>query len=93
MLTLTDNASTLLKNVAAAQGVETAGLRISAEGADAQSLAVTAAEQPEPGDQVVEQDGATVYLDVPAAEQLDDKLLDAGVDDTGNIQFSLSMQH
>ena len=92
MLTLTDNASTLLKNVAAAQGVETAGLRISAEGADAQSLAVTAAEQPEPGDQVVEQDGATVYLDEPSALQLEDKVLDAAVDQGGGVQFSLGLQ-
>jgi Fe-S cluster assembly iron-binding protein IscA len=47
---------------------------------------------PEPGDQVVEQDGATVYLDPTSSDQLDDKVLDAGIDEAGNVEFSLTFQ-
>jgi len=90
MLTLTENASTIVKDLTAQTGSnEAAGLRISAADSAGPALAVTAAPQPMPGDQVVEQDGATVYLDGLAAAQLDDKVLDAGVDETGNVQFSL----
>lgn len=91
MLTLTENVSTLVKNLTA-DAPETAGLRITAEDPQGEALAVSAIDQPEPGDQVVEQDGATVYLDAPAAQLLDDKLLDAGVDEAGNVQFSLAEQ-
>lgn len=93
MLTLTENASTIVRDITAQQGQsESAGLRISAEPTAEPAFAVTAAEQPQPGDQVVEQDGATVYLDEPAAVQLDDKVLDAAVDPNGGVQFSLGIQ-
>ena len=92
MLTLTENASTIVKDITAQQGPsETAGLRISGED-PAQGLMVTAAEQPQPGDQTVELDGAVVYLDPPASEALDDQILDAAVDEAGNVQFGLAPQ-
>ena len=56
------------------------------------SFEVTAAAQGEPGDQVVEQGGATVYLDQTAAELLDDKVLDAAVDPAGKVEFALGLQ-
>lgn len=93
MLTLTDNASTIVKDITHQAGApQSAGLRITGEDSPEPSFAVTAAPQPEPGDQVVEQAGATVYLDATAAQQLDDKVLDAGVDDSGNVSFALTMQ-
>ena len=46
----------------------------------------------EQGDKVVEQSGATIYLDSSAAEKLDAMILDAGVDDTGAVQFGLLAQ-
>lgn len=91
MLTLTDNASTIVKDIAK-QGAETAGLRITSEDAPEPSFAVNAATAAEPGDQVVEQDGATVFLDENSAEQLDDKVLDAAVDEQGGVQFALAQQ-
>jgi Fe-S cluster assembly iron-binding protein IscA len=93
MLTLTENASTIVKNIAAQQGDESdsTGLRISSED-PAQGLMVTAAQQPHPGDQTVEQHGAVVYLDGPASQQLDDQVLDASVDDAGRVQFALAPQ-
>ena len=90
MLTLTDNATTIVKSITAQPGAN--GLRISSEG-QAEGLAVATASEPQGQDQVLEQDGATVYLDEGAAQQLDDKVLDAGVDASGNLQFSLDVQH
>ncbi|WP_109505700.1 Fe-S cluster assembly protein HesB [Nocardioides speluncae] len=92
MLTLTENASTIVKDIATRSAIETAGLRITSEGAPEPAFSVVTAEQPEPGDQVVEQDGATVYLDGVAAGQLDDKVLDATLDQGGKVQFSLLTQ-
>ncbi|UMG92481.1 Fe-S cluster assembly protein HesB [Nocardioides sp. TF02-7] len=91
MLTLTDNACTIVKQFTDHPDVPAeAGLRISST-PDAQ-LSVAAAEAPADGDQVVEQDGAKVYLDADAAEQLSDMVLDAGLDETGNLQFGLMAQ-
>lgn len=91
MLTLTENASTIVKDIAA-QGDDTAGLRISSQEAAEPAFAVNAVTGAEPGDQVVEQDGATVFLDENSAAQLEDKVLDAAVDQQGGVQFALAQQ-
>jgi iron-sulfur cluster assembly protein len=92
VLTLTENASTIVKDIAAQQGApESMGLRISSED-PSQGLMVTAAQQPHPGDATVQSGGAVVYLDPPASEQLDDQILDASVDDAGRVQFALAPQ-
>ena len=93
MLTLTENARTIVKDITRQPGLpDTAGLRISSEEAEEPTFAVSAAEAPEPGDQTIEQDGATVYLDPNAAEMLDDKVLDAAVDQQGKVEFALGVQ-
>ncbi len=93
MLTLTENASIIVKDITAQPGLaDTAGLRITSEDAPEPTFAVSAAESPEPGDQTVEQDGATVYLDQAAAAMLDDKILDAAVDSSGKVEFALGIQ-
>lgn len=91
MLTLTENASTILKDIAGSRP-DVAGIRIASEGAPEAGFSLSVAEAPESGDQVVEQDGATVYLDDTAATQLDDKVLDAGVDEGGQVQFALGLK-
>jgi iron-sulfur cluster assembly protein len=91
MLTLTENARTIVKGIAS-HDPEASGLRITSESKDEPAFGVTVAVTPEPGDQVVEQDGATVYLDPPASEQLEDKVLDAAVDQSGNVEFTLTFQ-
>jgi Fe-S cluster assembly iron-binding protein IscA len=92
VLTLTENASTIVKDIATQQGAtESTGLRISSDD-PTQGLMVTATQQPHPGDQAVEAHGAVVYLDPPAAEQLADQVLDASVDDAGRVQFVLAPQ-
>jgi len=92
LLTLTENASTIVKDIAAQQGgSECTGLRISSED-PAVGLTVAAAQQPLPGDQTVAADGALIYLDEPASQQLDDQVLDASVDEAGRVQFALAPQ-
>ncbi len=90
MLALTENVTEIVKQLVA-EVPEVSGLRIAAE-ADGQSLSVSPADHAEQDDQVVEQDGATVYVDGPASEMLADKVLDGGVDEQGNIQFALGQQ-
>ena len=93
MLTLTENASAIVNQITSQTGLgETAGLRITADDAPEPSFELSAAEQAEPGDQVVEHAGATVYLDQPAAGLLDDKVLDAAVDESGRAAFAVTQQ-
>ena len=90
MLALTENVTEIVKQLE--QEVPAiSGLRIAAE-PDGQSLSVSPADQAAPGDQVVEQDGATVYVEEAAAQMLDAMVLDGGVDEDGNIQFALGQQ-
>jgi iron-sulfur cluster assembly protein len=92
MLTLTENASTIVRDITAQPGMpDTAGLRITTEAGDQPSFAISAADQPQVDDEVVEQSGATIYLDPPAAELLDDKILDAAVDEQGKVEFALGI--
>jgi len=97
MLTLTENASTIVRDITEQTGAgDLGGLRITAEPVEEATpepaFAISAAQGPQPGDATVERDGATVYLDKTSAEQLDDKVLDAGVDPAGNVQFALNHQ-
>lgn len=93
MLTLTENATLIAKSIADQPDTpEATALRIASAGQSDSSFAVSTTTQPEPDDQVVEHNGATVYLEPAAAALLDDKVLDAGVDEAGNVQFSLALQ-
>ena len=90
MLALTENVTTIVKKLSE-EVPAISGLRIAAE-ADGQSLSLSPANQAAQDDQIIEQGGATIYLDAPAAEMLDDKVLDGGVDEDGTIQFALGQQ-
>ena len=93
MLTLTENATLVIKSITGVEGApEGAGVRISQENPTDPALAVTTTEAPRPGDQVVEEAGARVFLEENAANALDDKILDAAVDDKGGVEFLLVPQ-
>jgi len=96
VLTLTENASTVVKTIvdqsAPTDQTDQAGLRISQDSEDSPALHVIATERPLPGDQVLEEDGARVFLEETAAVTLDDKVLDAQLDDNGGVQFTISNQ-
>ena len=94
MLTLTENANNVVKTIVEQSGAgDEAGLRISQDAPDNPALQVMPAEAPEPGDQVVEEAaGARVFLEETAATTLGDKVLDAQVDQSGGVQFSIGVQ-
>lgn len=93
VLTLTENASTVVKTLVDQNGgADEAGLRISQDAPDSPALHVIPSEAPQPGDQVLEEDGARVFLEEIAADTLEDKVLDAQVDDSGGVQFTIAPQ-
>lgn len=97
MLTLTDNASAIVTTLVSRQtDAPDAGLRIhSTESPTADGgarLAVLVTADPEPQDQVVEISGTRLFLDESAVAALDDKILDAGVDDEGSVSFAVLPQ-
>lgn len=94
MLTLTENASAVIKNITESQQQpDGAGLRIVQQGDGQEAeLALTTATEPASGDQVVEEQGARVFLEETAAQTLEDKVLDAQVDESGGVQFTLAIQ-
>jgi iron-sulfur cluster assembly protein len=90
MLTLTPNATVILNDLLHQPGAPaTGGVRITDELPEP-GLALVPADEPGPEDQIVNDGGATVYLDPTAAAVLDDKVLDASVSDDGRVEFSLS---
>jgi iron-sulfur cluster assembly protein len=96
MLLLTEAAAEVVKSVTAdPQTPNGAGLRISSSAPQAESpssLELAAAPGPGEHDQVIEAAGARVFLEPQAALFLEDKVLDAQVDEQGNARFSLGVQ-
>jgi iron-sulfur cluster assembly protein len=95
MLVLTEAAAEVVKSVTStAQAPDGAGLRIASapepEGPNA--LQLTATTGPKEDDQVIEAAGARVFVEPQAALYLEDKVLDAQVDEQGNAHFALAMQ-
>ena len=90
MLTITADAATAIKGIVETADVDGGGLRIYAEPQnDSQaSLEIALAPEPGPSDQVLDAEGATVFLEPNAADFLDDKQLDADVEGD-QIRFSV----
>ena len=92
MLTLTENASNAVTTIVGqASTAPQAGLRIAEDPASA-NLGLVVVESPQPGDEVVEDSGARVFLDDKAASALDDKVLDAEYQANGGVQFTIAPQ-
>ena len=92
MLTLTENASNAVSTIVGqAASAPEAGLRIAQDPASA-NLGLVVAESPLPGDEIVEDSGARVFLDDKAASALDDKILDAEYQPNGGVQFTIAPQ-
>jgi iron-sulfur cluster assembly protein len=91
VLTLTPTAAEVVRTlVEQSPAPDSGGLRIAAgeETGEGVPLELSIVDEPEPADERVEQEGATVYLDPNAAELLDDKLLDAQVAED-HVTFTL----
>ncbi len=92
MLTLTDNAVAAIRSLTGQPDVpEGAGLRIASD-PEAGALQLSLAPEPLEGDQVVDDSGARLFLDSEAAMLLEDKALDASIDEQGTVQFALAEQ-
>ncbi|MFE9653317.1 MULTISPECIES: iron-sulfur cluster assembly accessory protein [unclassified Micromonospora] len=90
MLTMTDNAVLVIRDLAEQQDVaDGGGLRIAAD-TDAGSLSIELVPQPAQGDQVVDTQGARIFLDADAAQLLNDTSVDAVVDEEGIVQFGFT---
>jgi Fe-S cluster assembly iron-binding protein IscA len=89
MLTLTDNAVLVIRDLTAQQEApDAAGLRIASDPTGSLTLAL--AEQPQRGDQVLNTAGARIFLDEESSHVLRNKALDAAVDAQGVVQFGIA---
>ena len=89
MLSLTDGATMQIRNIIQSPEVPDGyGVRIAADPGGRLSLELAA--MPAEDDQVLDDDGARVFLEPQAAAILNDKALDAQADSTGQVQFSIA---
>lgn len=90
MLTITPQASEAIRGVLASENAPDGSvLRISPK-PDA-GLVISVADSPQSDDQIVEGEDVEVCVEPSAAQMLDDKELDATIDE-GQVNFSLSQQ-
>jgi len=91
MLTLTDSAVAAIRSLTSQPELPAeTGLRIMAPDEEAPSFQLALAEAPVAGDQVVEEGGARVFVEAAAAAALQDKELDAQVNEQGDVAFSVT---
>ena len=91
MLTMTETAAEAVRRISAGSGLEPSpGLRVTAGAPTPEGtpLEIGIAPEPAPDDQVVDEQGARVYLEQPVAAALDNKVLDAAVEGD-QIRFAL----
>jgi iron-sulfur cluster assembly protein len=96
VLALTDNATDAIERILAAPGVPIgAGIRIapgtavSDGGAATNELQLSVADEPTDTDEVIEEQGARVFVEDTVCDYLEDKQLDAEVIDE-RVRFSLA---
>ena len=96
MLVLTEAAAEVVKSVTSTpQTPDGTGLRIvssAPQPEDPGALRLAAAAGPDENDQVIEAAGARVFVEPQAAAYLDDKVLDAQLDEQGTARFTLGTQ-
>lgn len=92
MLTLTETATTAVKAIiSGTPDAADGGLRIGQGLDDSAGFAVSVVASPLPGDSTVESDGAKVFLEPATSAALDDKTLDAQIEN-GAVTFALVPQ-
>jgi len=93
MLALTDDAAEAVRVlVESEEAPETGGLRFASARAGAETaLLLNVAVLPAEDDEVIEEQGARVFLDPDAATFLDDKVLDATLAQ-GRVEFTIADQ-
>jgi len=94
LLALTNDAVEAVKTIVSSsdEASETSGLRMVAERAGAQAnFQLSVVPLPAEDDEVVEEQGARVFLEPEAASLLDDKVLDASVEQN-QVAFTIADQ-
>lgn len=92
MLTLTDRAADTIRTLITQPGVpEDTGLRMSLREGEAGTLALSL-EPPQPDDAIIEDAGARVFVQRDAAPMVEDRELDAQLDEQGRASFRLGVQ-
>jgi iron-sulfur cluster assembly protein len=94
LLALTDTAVEAVKNIVSSsdEGSETSGLRLVAERTGEQAnFQLSVVPLPAEDDEVIEAQGARVFLEPEAASLLDDKVLDASVEQN-QVAFTIADQ-
>ena len=94
MLALTDSAVQAVREIVSSSPEvdETGGLRLVAEAAGTQAnFQLSVVPQPAEDDEVIEEEGARVFLEPEAASLLDDKVLDASIEEN-RVAFTLAEQ-
>lgn len=92
MLTMTDTAAEAVKTIVArVPQAADGGLRIRDAGAET-GFELSVAPAPEPDDTVVVTEGARVLLDTAASLALNDRVLDAQLEQDGTVRFALAAQ-
>jgi Fe-S cluster assembly iron-binding protein IscA len=92
LLALTDEAVEAVRNIVSSSDElsETGGLRLVAERAGAQTgLQLSVVALPAEDDEVIEEQGARVFLEPEAAAVLDDKVLDARIEQN-QVEFTIA---
>ena len=97
MLAISPDAAEVIKTmVASERAPDSAGLRISSSPVSSNGhgpeLVLELAERPNEGDEVLEEEGAHVFLGPAAASMLQDKLLDVWLAPQGDPHFALREQ-
>ena len=92
MLTLTDRAAETIRTLTSQPGIppET-GLRMSLQDNEAGTLALSL-EGPQPDDAIIEGSGARVFVQRDATGIVEDRELDAQLDEEGRASFMLGSQ-
>ena len=94
MLALTDNAVEAVKNIVSSsdEDSETSGLRMVAELAGTQAnFQLSVVSLPAEDDEVIEEQGVRVFLEPEAASLLEDKVLDATLEQN-QVAFTIADQ-
>lgn len=92
MLLLTNDAVAAIRDLTSQpQFPEETGLRIAPEPNEPTTLALSVTDGPQQGDQVIETEGAKVFLEPTVAVMLDSMALDAAISDDG-VEFRISEQ-
>lgn len=93
MLTVTENASAVVRDLASRAGLPgTGGLRIAESDQQTGSFELALVPEATPGDDVIAQDGATVFVAASTSPALSDLQLDADPSVTDGPGFSLVPQ-